>query len=256
MLQRYHDTVPEGKHAFELLPAIDLRGGRVVRLLRGDFGAETVYADDPLAVARGFVTAGARWIHVVDLDGAAAGEPRQGALISAIVREAGEGTRVQVAGGLRDSDAVTAALDAGASRVVLGTAALADPAFAAAVVETHGPDRIVAALDVREGQAVGGGWLAGGPRRPVEGAMEAIASAGVDTFMVTAIARDGTLTGPDLAMLQRLVALDRGRVFASGGIGAVADIRRVRALGCAGAILGRALYEGRLSIDEALAAVR
>ena len=255
MLEGYHGTTLARKPLFELFPAIDLRRGRVVRLLRGDFAAEIAYPHDPVAVARSFVADGARWIHVVDLDGALAGRPQQAAVISAVVGAVGKRVGVQVAGGLRDEIAVAAALAGGAARVVVGTAALADPSFAAALVASHGPARIAAALDVRDGLAVGGGWLAGAEGRPVEDAFREIGAAGIETFVVTAIIRDGTLGGPDLALLARLVRLDRGRVIASGGIGSLDDLRRVRALGCAGAILGRALYEARFSLAEALDSV-
>jgi phosphoribosylformimino-5-aminoimidazole carboxamide ribotide isomerase len=245
-----------GKPGFELLPAIDLRGGRVVRLLRGDFDAETIYADDPAVIAGAFVAEGATWLHVVDLDGARAGEPRQAEAIAGIVAAVGERARVQRAGGLRGGASVAAALAGGAARVVVGTAALADPAFAATLVEVHGPATIAAALDVRAGLAVGGGWLAGAQGRPVEEVLETLGAAGVETFVVTAIARDGTLAGPDLALLERLIRQDRGRLIASGGIGSLDDLRRVRAVGCAGAILGRALYEARFTVVEAIEAVR
>lgn len=255
MLQLYHDTTTPGSPAFELLPAIDLRGGRVVRLMRGDFGAEMVYADDPEETARSFVAEGAGWLHVVDLDGARAGTPRQGAVVRAIEAAVGERARVQVAGGLRDETTVRAALAAGAARVVVGTAALTDPTFAVRLVDCHGPARIAAAIDVRDGLAIGEGWLAGADGRPVEEAIQALGAAGIETFMVTAIARDGTLAGPDLALLERLVGLVQGRLVASGGIGTLDDLRHVQALGCAGAILGRALYERRFTLAEAIAAV-
>jgi phosphoribosylformimino-5-aminoimidazole carboxamide ribotide isomerase len=254
VLKRYHDGT-EGASAFELLPAIDLRGGRVVRLVEGDFERETAYSDDPAGVARAFVDGGATWIHVVDLDGARTGEPAQAATVRAIV-EAVEGrARCQVAGGLRSEAAVTAALEAGAARVVVGTAAIRDPAFAGRLVALHGSDRIVAALDIRDGLALGEGWRPGAPGVLPSDAVAALADHGVETFTVTAIARDGRLEGPDLELLASLVALGRGRVIASGGIGSIDDLRRVRGLGCAGAIVGKALYEGRFTLIEASAAL-
>jgi phosphoribosylformimino-5-aminoimidazole carboxamide ribotide isomerase len=226
-----------------------------VRLLHGDFAAETVYADDPVGVARSFAEAGARWVHVVDLDGAREGAPRQAAVVARIVGGLGEQVAVEVAGGLRDESAVEAALTSGAARVVLATAILADRALAGALVARHGPGRIAAALDVRDGCAVGGGWVAGARGWPVEEALTGLRAAGIETFVVTAISRDGTLGGPDLALLERLVRLAQGRVIASGGLGSLEDLLRVRAIGCGGAILGRALYEGRFSLAEALAAI-
>jgi len=240
--------------AFELLPAIDLRGGRVVRLLRGDFGTATTYDEDGAAVAEAFVERGARWLHVVDLDGARDPGARQTDLVAAIVRRIGERARVEVAGGLRDEPAVEACFLAGAARVVVGTAALRDPAFAGRLVGQFGAGRIAVALDVRDGLAVGQGWVPGANRVPVADALERLDDEGIRIFEVTAIDRDGTLDGPDLAMLARLLQRGRGDVIASAGIASAADIAAVRALGCAGAIVGRALYEGRVTLEDALAA--
>jgi len=252
VLKRYHGKAG-GASAFELLPAIDLRGGRVVRLVEGDFARETAYSDDPVGTARAFADRGARWIHLVDLDGARAGEPVQAATILAIVEAVAGRARCQVAGGLRSEAAVAAALEAGAARVVVGTAAIRDPAFAGRLVAEHGSDRIVAALDIRDGLALGEGWRPGAPGvRPAD-AVAGLADNGIATFAVTAIARDGRLEGPDFDLLASLVALDRGRVIASGGIGSLDDLRRVRDLGCVGAIVGTALYEGRLDLGEAIA---
>lgn len=236
---------------FAILPAIDLRGGRVVRLEQGDFDRETAFSDDPIAVAVSFASAGARWLHVVDLDGARTGSPAHSEVIRRIVGEVGTDLSVEVAGGLRTDAAVGAILDAGAVRAVVGTAALADPSFAGRLVTSHGADRIAVALDVREGQAVGHGWRAADVGIPVAQALTTLAAEGVSTFEVTAIARDGLLGGPDLDLYRRLIALDRGAVIASAGIALASDIAAVRAIGCAGAIIGRALYDGRLSPQEA-----
>lgn len=245
-------TFPE---PFDLLPAIDLRGGRVVRLVRGDFAQETVYGDDPAETAAGFVDAGARWLHVVDLDGARDPGQRQLDVVATIVARVGERARVEVAGGLRDDAAVDRALRAGAARAVVGTAALADPAFVRRLVAEHGAERVCVALDVRDGLAVGHGWVPGAGAIAVEDVLATLADAGVTTFEVTAIDRDGTLEGPDLPLLARLVAAGRGAIVASGGISTLDDLRTVRNLGCSGAIVGRALYEGRLDLSEALAVV-
>ena len=260
MLSRYN-----GRHkraggapvsdAFELLPAIDLRGGRVVRLRQGDFGQETAYSDDPAAVAIEFARDGASWLHVVDLDGARSGSPAHGAQVAAIVAAVGERVRVEIAGGLRTVDAARAVLVAGAARVVVGTAALRDPSFAGLLVREHGADRVVVSIDVREGRAIGEGWSASADGIDAATAVERLAGAGVTVFEVTAIERDGLLAGPDLDLLGRLVALDRGRIIASGGVSSVDDLRAVVSIGCAGAIVGRALYEGHLSLPDALAAV-
>lgn len=237
---------------FELLPAIDLRGGRVVRLREGDFARETVYGDDPVSVARSFADAGARWLHVVDLDGAREGRPVQAAIVARIVAAVGDRLACEVAGGLRDEEAVASALASGAARAVVGTAALREPLFAARIVGRHGPGRIVVALDVRDGLALGEGWRAGAPGVEAADALVALADAGVELFAATAIERDGLLGGPDLDLLGRLVAAGRGRIIASGGVATLADLRAVRDLGCVGAIVGRAIYEGELDLTEAI----
>ncbi len=235
---------------FEVLPAIDVRAGRVVRLRQGDFSHATEYGHDPLAVARDLAAAGARWLHIVDLDGAR-GEPRQEAILAATMAAA-SAVQCEVAGGLRTTESVAGMLAIGAQRVVVATAALADPDFASGLVAEFGPDRIVAALDVRDGLAVGEAWRAGAAGRPVLEALDALADAGISLFAVTAIARDGLMAGPDLELLAALVEAGRGGVLAAGGIASIDDLRAVRALGCKGAIIGRALYEGRLSLDAAL----
>ena len=237
---------------FDILPAIDLRGGRVVRLRQGDFERETAFSDDPLAVARGFADGGARWLHVVDLDGARTGEPAHTAIIRDIVDAVGDVAAVEVAGGLRTDASVANALAAGAVRAVVGTAALRDPAFAGRLVAAHGSEHIAVALDVRDGLALGEGWRDGAAGLHAEEALVALANEGVATFEVTAIERDGLLGGPDLELLASLVALGRGTVIASGGIASLEHIRAVRALGCEGAILGRALYEGRIDLISAI----
>jgi phosphoribosylformimino-5-aminoimidazole carboxamide ribotide isomerase len=233
---------------FELLPAIDLIEGRVVRLRRGDFDQETVYGDDPVAVARAFADAGAGWLHVVDLDGARAGEPRQLGLAAAIVAEVRGRMQVEIGGGLRSGEAIAGVLGTGAARAVIGTALLRDPGFAGTLVARHGPDRLVASIDVRDGLALGEGWREGAPGLPAADAVSRLAAAGIETFEVTAIERDGLLEGPDLDLLRRLVGLERGRIIASGGISSVDDVLAAQAAGCAGAIVGRALYEDRIDL--------
>lgn len=241
---------------FEVLPAIDLRGGRVVRLRQGDFERETAYGDDPPAVARAFSAAGATWLHVVDLDGAQAGEPRQLEKTADIVAEVYGRMHVEIGGGLRTAEAVAGALGTGAARAVVGTAVLRDPAFAVALVARHGPERIVASIDVRDGMALGEGWRAGAPGLPVAEAVAMLATAGIATFEVTAIERDGLLEGPNLDLLRTLVALGRGRIIASGGVASIDDVIAVQAAGCAGAIIGRALYEGRVDLGELVDSLR
>lgn len=156
--------------------------------------------------------------------------------------------RIELGGGMRTAGAVADALATGVARVAVGTAAVRDPAFAADLVERHGPDRIVASIDVRQGLALGEGWLPGAAGLPVVEAVTNLAAVGVTTFEVTAIDRDGVLGGPDLGLLRSLVALGRGRIIASGGVASIEDVLAIRAAGCAGAIVGRALYEGRIDL--------
>ncbi|MGA2514524.1 MAG: 1-(5-phosphoribosyl)-5-[(5-phosphoribosylamino)methylideneamino] imidazole-4-carboxamide isomerase [Candidatus Limnocylindrales bacterium] len=241
---------------FQLLPAIDLRGGRVVRLAEGDFARETAYGTDAVDVARRFVAAGARWIHVVDLDAARDGAPRQTDAVAGIVAAAGTRAACEVAGGLRDDEAVAAVLRSGAARVVIGTAALQNPDLVERLVSRFGDERIAIALDVRDGLAVGEGWLPGAPGVAAEEALAELSSRGARTFIVTAIERDGLLTGPNLGLLERMVALNRGDIIASAGISRLADISAVRSIGCVGAVIGRALYEGRVDLAEAVRLVR
>jgi phosphoribosylformimino-5-aminoimidazole carboxamide ribotide isomerase len=238
--------------AFEILPAIDLRGGRVVRLRQGDFERETVYGDDPAIVAARFADEGARWIHVVDLDGARTGVPAHGPMIASIATAVGDRLGLEVAGGLRTEADVAGALEGGAARVVIGTAALRDPGFAARLVASHGAARVGVAVDVRDGTALGDGWTPGDTGLDATEAIRRLADAGVEIFEVTAIERDGLLEGPDLDLYERLVGLGRGRVIASGGITSLGDLRDLRGIGCAGAIAGRALYEGKLDLREAI----
>ena len=262
MLKRYNDSMVPVKPTrsshrppFDLFPAIDLRDGRVVRLVTGDFDRETVYGDDPAAIAQGFAEAGAGWLHVVDLDGARAGTPEQSAAVGAVVQAVGGHLRVQVGGGLRSDADVDRLVAIGVSRVVIGTAALSRPNFAGGLVRRYGPERVAVALDVRSGQAVGEGWRSGAAGLPLVDAATRIRDEGVDTLIVTGIDRDGLLEGPDLDLLETILRLRPGRVIASGGISSTEDVLRVRDLGCSGAIVGRALYEGRIDLQATLRAL-
>lgn len=239
---------------FQLLAAIDLRRGRVVRLERGDFARETAFSDDAGAVARGFIDAGATWLHVVDLDGARTGTPEHGSEIRRIIKVAGPGVSVEIAGGLRTAAGVESAFALGAARVVVGTTALKEPAFAGRLVRQHGAERVVVSLDVRDGQALGHGWTDGAAGVPIDIALARLLDAGVEWFEVTAIQRDGMLSGPDLDLLEQVQRDPRARVIAAGGIATPAHIQAVEAGGCAGAIVGRALYDGTLTFEMALAA--
>ncbi len=241
----------------ELYPAIDLRGGRCVRLHQGDYRAETVYGDDPLALAEGFATAGARWIHMVDLDAARTGAPTNRAAIAAVAGAVD--ARVQAGGGVRDEAAAAALLDAGVARVVLGTAAMADPALVARLASRH-PDQVAVGLDARGGAVAVRGWTEGAGVDVLD-AVRRFEGMGVAALVVTEIERDGTLAGPDLEGLTSVLAATGIDVVASGGVGSLADLRALAALAVdgrrlAGAIVGKALYEGAFSVENALAAVR
>jgi len=222
-----------------------------VRLEQGDFGRETAFSTDPVEVARRFVAAGARWLHVVDLDGArdvlVASHPA-GVSMPRWSRDA----RVQVAGGLRDARSIATALASGATRIVVGTAAITDPDLVARAVDRHGPERIAVALDVRDGQAVGGGWRPDAPNGAARDVLGTLSGRGVTTFIVTAIARDGLLGGPDLDLLERCLAATDATVIASGGVTTIDDLHAVRRIGCGGAIVGRAIYDGRLDLASAI----
>ena len=240
---------------FDLIPAIDLRAGQIVRLEQGDFERATVFGDEPATTAATFAAAGARWLHVVDLDGARAGEPRHLETLGAIAAAAGERTQIEAAGGLRSVDAVAAVLDAGARRVVFGTAAIRDPGLVRAAIDARGPDAVVVAVDVRSGEAVGDAWEPGSAGRPADELVQALADSGVERFEVTAIDRDGLLGGPDLRLLESLVTLQRGQIIASGGIRGIDDARATRDIGCVGAIVGRALYDGSFDLAAAIRAL-
>lgn len=243
---------PGRSDGVELIPAIDLLDGHVVRLRRGEYDAVTDYTDDPLAVALRWCAEGATRLHLVDLEGAREGHPVQARLVERLV--AAVPVPCQVAGGVRSDEDVAKALARGADRVVLGSALVSDPDMAARLVARHGPERVVAALDVRDGQALGDGWVPAARGRAVVPLAERLAEAGLRILVVTAIARDGMMSGPDLELLDEVrTVLPAARVIASGGIGSLADVAAVEGLGCDGVILGRALYEGAFSLREALA---
>jgi phosphoribosylformimino-5-aminoimidazole carboxamide ribotide isomerase len=229
----------------DLYPSIDLRAGRVVRLHQGQFDQETVYGDDPVAVAKSFEAAGAPWIHVVDLDAARrTGSNRE--IVTAVA--ASVSVPVQTGGGVRDASL----LDDGVRRVVVGSAAVEDPELVPALARDH-PEQIAVGLDHWDGEVRTRGWEQGSGRQLLDLASE-LAVPGVAAFVVTDISRDATLEGPDtawMAQLQRLVSV---ALIASGGVGTLDDLRRLRDLGVAGAIVGKAIYERRFTVEEAVAA--
>ena len=238
-----------------LVPAVDIRGGRVVRLRQGDFGRETVYAEDPLGAARRWVEAGACRLHVVDLDGARDGEPAALGHLEEIVGELA--VPVQYGGGLRTVDAVGRALTAGAERAVLGTAALSDEAFLDSVLERFG-DRAAVAVDARDGSVALSGWTEQ-TDVPAERVIERLVRRGVTRLVYTDVDRDGTLSGPRLDRVRRTVAAaGTASVICSGGIGSLDDLRAVGGLKLPqleGVIAGTALYEHRFTLAEGQAAL-
>jgi phosphoribosylformimino-5-aminoimidazole carboxamide ribotide isomerase len=233
-----------------LLPAIDIRGGKAVRLQQGHFDQETVYADNPLEAARTWVEQGARQLHVVDLDGARAGKPVNLKHLERIANELE--VPVQYGGGLRSELAVRQALLAGAERVVLGTAAYTDLEFLDTVLELWGV-RIVVAIDVREAHVSVSGWTKATQMLPGT-VVERMQERGVKQFIYTNVDRDGMLNGPDLDEVRRMGGVIRGRFLYSGGIGSLDDLRalkELRLVNLAGVVSGKALYEHRFTIEEA-----
>ena len=237
-----------------LLPAIDIAGGRAVRLVQGDFAAETVYADSPLEAARAWVDAGARYLHMVDLDGARTGSPQNLDHLAKVVAQLG--VPVQYGGGLRSIEAVSGAIEAGASRAILGTAAFADIDFLDEAVARYGR-RIVVSVDTRGGFVSTAGWTET-TTLPAEAAIERLQDRGVRTFVYTNVDKDGLLGGPDLDEIRRLAAVVRGRFMYSGGIGKLEDLvalAGLRQVNLSGVIAGKALYERRFTVAEGIAAL-
>lgn len=238
-----------------LYPAIDVRGGKAVRLTQGDYERETAYDADPADAARRWAGEGAEFLHVVDLDAARAGEPRN---LDAVKRIAAAiDCPIQVGGGLRDAAAVAAVFEAGAERAVIGTAALRDPAFLDEMLAEHG-DRIVVSVDARDGRVALAGWTEAGEEGVVE-AVAALSEKGVARFLCTAIEVDGTMEGPAIEELGRIASATEARILASGGVGELSHLEalaREMPANVEGAIVGRALYERRFTVNEAMIVLR
>jgi phosphoribosylformimino-5-aminoimidazole carboxamide ribotide isomerase len=238
-----------------LYPAIDIRGGKAVRLLQGDYARETTYDADPVDAAKRWADEGAEFLHVVDLDGAKAGAPQNLESVRRIA--AAVECPIQVGGGLRDETSVAALLEAGAERVVIGTAALRDPEFLAVAVEAHG-ERVVVSVDARDGKVALAGWIEVSDVE-VAAAVAELGKRGVSRFLCTAIEVDGTMEGPAIEELSRIAVATDSQVIASGGVGDLADLKaltRMDAPNVEGAIVGRALYERRFTVAEGIAALR
>ncbi len=240
--------------ALEIVPSIDLRGGRVVRLKQGDYGRQINYDVDPLDVARSYADAGARWLHIVDLDGAKDGRPAQNDLIARII--AASGMVVQVGGGIRSTADVQRLLDAGASRVVVGTKAIEDwPWFESLARDPNFSGKLVLALDAKDGIVATRGWTEASGRRAVDIATQ-ISGWPVGAILYTDVAKDGMLQGPNIEHTRHLAEAGDVPVIASGGVGNVDHIRLVMTTPAWGVIVGRSLYEGTLDLREAIAVAR
>ncbi len=236
----------------EIIPAIDLKDGRCVRLYQGDFSQATVYGDDPVAMARRWADQGAPRLHVVDLDGARSGRPANTAAILAIVQALQ--IPVQLGGGLRREEDLAAMLAGGVDRVILGTAAVANPEFVATVVKRFG-SQIIVGVDARDGKVATAGWTTIADVYAID-LIKQVADLGVQRIIYTDIARDGTLTEPNFVALAELVQLNGPAIIASGGIADVSHLQRLAELGVEGAIVGKALYANLIDLPTALATVR
>jgi phosphoribosylformimino-5-aminoimidazole carboxamide ribotide isomerase len=235
-----------------ILPAIDLRGGKCVRLRQGDYSQETVFGDDPVGMARRWVSEGARALHLVDLDGAKAGQPVNGAVIQRVVESVD--APCQVGGGLRTEADIEATLEMGVARVVLGTRALQDPAWVRQMAQTY-PNRIVLGLDARDGKVATHGWLETSEASALNVARE-FANWPLYAIVYTNIARDGMLCGPDVDGLAELADAVPLPVIASGGVTTLANVRELMERGVFGCIIGRALYESKIDLSAVMELVQ
>jgi phosphoribosylformimino-5-aminoimidazole carboxamide ribotide isomerase len=238
-----------------LYPAVDILGGSAVRLTQGDFDTPKIYDADPLAAARAWVDDGARFLHLIDLDGARRGEPVNLEQLRRIASELD--ARVQYGGGLRTTEAVAQALAAGAERAIVGTSAFGEPTFLQALLAAHGPERVLVAVDVRGGRVATAGWT---EQRALDalGALERLKDAGVQHVIYTDVDRDGLLEGPDVEELRRLARAVAGRLTYSGGISSLADLEALAGMGeerLEGVVVGKALYEQRFTLAQAVTAL-
>jgi phosphoribosylformimino-5-aminoimidazole carboxamide ribotide isomerase len=235
----------------QIIPSIDLRGGRVVRLKQGDYARQLNYDVDPMVIAASFATAGAQWMHIVDLDGAKEGCPAQIDLIAALISAVD--INVEVGGGVRSTDDVRRLMHAGAARVVVGTKAIEDWPWFHDLAHSHGMEhRLVLALDAKDGMVATRGWTQTSSRRATDVAQE-VSDWPLGAILYTDVARDGMMQGPNLEQTRAIAAAGRVPVIASGGVGNIQHIQQLRTVGAWGAIVGRSLYEGTLDLSAAIA---
>jgi len=236
----------------EVIPAIDLKGGKCVRLYQGDYRQETVFSDDPLGMALHWSSSGASRLHLVDLDGAAKGEPRHWLVIAEIAKAIN--IPVQVGGGIRRMETIERLLGSGVDRVILGTAAIEDPELIKEVCHRFG-EAIVVGVDARDGYVATHGWKRKTRFTAIE-LIQGMTSLGAKRFIYTDISRDGTLSQPNFEVIAELISTTKLPIIASGGIASISHLVRLKQLGAEGAIIGRALYTGDIRLEEALAALR
>jgi phosphoribosylformimino-5-aminoimidazole carboxamide ribotide isomerase len=235
-----------------LYPAIDMRGGNCVRLLQGDYDKETIYGDSPFDMARSFAADGAEWIHMVDLDGAKDGKRVNDRFVIEAAKELN--VKVQIGGGIRSEEDILHYLENGITRVIIGSIAVSNPEFAIEMIQKYG-QQIVVGIDAKNGYVATHGWLNTSEVKAVE-LSKRFADAGAETFIFTDIATDGTLSGPNIAAVCEMAEVTGKTVIASGGVSSLADLRALNAEGVRGAIVGKALYENRFTLKEALDEVR
>jgi phosphoribosylformimino-5-aminoimidazole carboxamide ribotide isomerase len=235
-----------------LYPAIDMRGGNCVRLLQGDYDKETIYGDSPFDMARAFAADGAEWIHMVDLDGAKDGKRVNDRFVIEAAKELN--VNVQIGGGIRSEGDILHYLENGITRVIIGSIAVSNPEFAIEMIQKYGK-QIVVGIDAKNGYVATHGWLNTSEVKAVE-LSKRFADAGAETFIFTDIATDGTLSGPNIAAVCEMAEVTGKTVIASGGVSSLADLRALNAEGVKGAIVGKALYENRFTLKEALDEVR
>lgn len=235
-----------------IYPAIDMRGGNCVRLLQGDYDKETIYGDSPFDMAQRFAADGAEWIHMVDLDGAKDGKRVNDRFVIEAAKRLN--VKVQIGGGIRSEEDILHYLENGITRVIIGSIAVSNPQFAIEMIQKYG-EQIVVGIDAKNGYVATHGWITTSEVKAVE-LSKRFADAGAETFIFTDIATDGTLLGPNIAAVCEMAEVTGKNVIASGGVSSLADLRALNAEGVRGAIVGKALYENRFTLNEALDEVK